>query len=153
MPLEEKQPLPKNQLLGEILINRHIITSEQLKKALEVQKKEDKYLGELLVKLGFAEELDIVAALVVQCNLPYIAIQKYEIDQSILQLVPKETAWKYQIIPLDRVGDVLSVVMEDPLDIAVKAELHRMTNCKIVPFICTQSDIQMALEHFYGKEK
>ena len=149
--VKEEESILKKQLLGEILIRRNIITKKQLDQALELQKKEKGLIGEILVKLGFAEEIDILVALVVQCNFPYIAIDKYEIDRNIIQLIPKETAHHFQVVPLDRVGDILSIVMADPLDIACKAELHRLTNCKIAPFIATRTEIHKAIERWYGK--
>jgi len=138
--------------LGDILIRRGDITKEQLEKALASQKKEGSYLGEILIRLGFVEERDIVVALVVQCNLPYIAIQNYDIDKSILKLIPAELAQKYHVIPLDRVGDILSVVMADPLNAEVKEELQTVTNCKVAPFIATKTEIEEAIDRWYGKE-
>ena len=143
---------PEKKLLGEILLKRNVISQEQLTHALKVQKEEDGYIGEILVRLGFLEERDIVVALIVQCNVPYIAIDKYEIELSILQLIPKETAFKHFVIPLDRVGDVLSVVMSDPLNVSVKAELQRLTNCQIAPFIATKKEIEKALGRWFGQE-
>ena len=67
----------------------------------EIQKKENGFVGEILIKLGFIEERDIVVALVVQCGLPYIAINKYSIEPSILKLIPKEVALKEKVVPLD----------------------------------------------------
>ena len=148
----DNESLPKKQLLGEILLKRNIVTQRQLEQALELQTKEQGYIGEILVRLGFLEERDIVVALVVQCNFPYIAIDKYEIDRNILQLIPKETAQKYHVMALDRVGDVLSVVMADPLNVAVKAELQRLTNYRIAPFIATKIEIDQAIGRWFGKE-
>ena len=139
----------KKEFLGEIFIRRNLITSAQLTKALEIQKKDNRFLGEILVQLGFIEDRDVVTALVVQCNVPYIAIDKYEIDRNIALLISKDKASDCQVIPLDRVGDVLSVVMVNPLDSSVKAELHRLTGCKIAPFIATKAEIQKAIEHSY----
>ena len=152
MTAEDANSVPKKELLGEILVRRNLITNEQLNRALELQKKEGGFIGELLVRLGFMEERDIVVALVVQCNFPYIAVDKYEIDRHVIQLVPQETAKKYFVIPLDRVGEVLSVVMSDPLDLSVKAELQRLTNCRVAPFIATKSEINKAIDRWYGKE-
>ena len=87
MSSEEKHTEPVKQPLGKVLIKRKVITQEQLDQALEVQKREEGYIGEILVKLGYVDERDIVAALVVQSNLPYIAVDKYEIDKSIIQLI------------------------------------------------------------------
>lgn len=150
MTAEEKHA--KVEFLGEILIERKVITRAQLKHALDIQKKEGGLIGEILIKLGYAEDRDIVAALVVQCNLPYIAIDQYEIERNVLQLLPRETVCRCRVIPLDRVGDILSVVMLDPLDTSVRAELRRLTNCKIAPFIATRTQIEKAIERWYGEE-
>jgi type IV pilus assembly protein PilB len=151
MSSEEKFPVHKTKLLGEILIQRHLIKQEQLDQALILQQKEGGFVGEILIHLGFLEERDLVVALIVQCNLPYIAVDKYQIDPSILQIIPKEIALKNKLLPIDRVGDVLSVVMVDPLDVAVKAELQRLTNCRIAPFIATKTEIERALEQYFKK--
>lgn len=142
--------IPQKRLLGEILIERRIITPAQLHQALSRQKKEGGYLGEILIALGALEEKDIVAALVVQCNLPYIAIDRYEIDRRILNLVPKETVRRHRVIPLDRVGDILSLVMWDPFDANLKTSLRRSTRCKIAPFIATRGEIETAIRRWYG---
>ena len=139
------------QLLGEILVKRKIISEEQLNHALKVQQQQGGFIGEVLVQLGFLEERDIVVALIVQCNFPYIAVDKYEIEQNISQLIPKDVSYKYSVIALDRVGDVLSVVMSDPLNLAVKAELQRITNYRIAPFIATKKEIEKALERCFGQ--
>ena len=150
MDQEQNELIFKKGLLGHILVKRNIITEKQLEQALQVQKTTQGYIGEILVKLGFAEELEVVAALIVQCNFPYIAISKYEIDKNILQIIPKEFAQKNRVIPLDRVGDILSVVMVDPLDVSIRAQLHRITNYTIVPFITTAKEMNNALENLYA---
>lgn len=149
MSVDEQSQMPKMELLGEILIKRKLINDAQLKKALDDQKNDHRHLGEILVGLGFLEEKDIVVALILQCNFPYIAVQNYEIDHTVIALFTKEFAWKNLVIPLDRVGEILSVVMVDPLNLAVKAEIQRMTNFKIAPFIATKSDIEKALNRWY----
>ena len=161
MTTEENNLVFKKQLLGDVLVKRRLITQEQLKYALEVQraslkdpqKKSGGYLGEILIKLGFVEERDIVVALVVQCNFPYIAVDQYIIDQSILQLVPKEFAVEHLLVPLDRVGNILSVVMVNPLDIAVRAVLHRITKYIIASFIATRAQIENTLDRWYRTKK
>ena len=135
--------------LGEILIKRNIITAQQLETALELQKKEKAYLGEILIRLGYLEERDILVALVVQCNLPYIAIRNYNIERDIVALIPSEVARKYHVIPLDRVGNILSVVMADPLNESIKQELIKRTSCDIAPFIATKAEIAEAIDRYY----
>ena len=135
--------------IGEILIKRKRITQEQLEQALEVQKKENIFVGEILVKLGIIEERDIVIALVVQCGLPYIAVNKYTIDPEVLKFIPKEVAQKEKVIPLDRIGDVLSVVMTNPLSDENKTKLEALTKCRIATFISTKSEIEEAIARHY----
>ena len=142
--------IPQRNFLGEILVDRKVVTPEQLVQALDIQKKEAGFIGEILIKLGYAEERDIMVALIVQCNLPYIAIDKYDIEKTIIQMIPRDLAFKYRVIPLDRVGDVLSIVMANPLDNSVKAEMQRITNCRIAPFIATKVEIDKALERWFS---
>lgn len=151
MMLSSKKQSSEKKLLGKILLERNTITQNQLKHALEVQGNEDGCIGEILVNLGYIEEYEVVAALVVQCHIPYIAIDKYEIDQSIIQLVPADMARKYHVIPLDRVNDILSLVMSNPLDTAAKAELQRVTKCRIAPFIAAPGEIARAIHRWYDK--
>ncbi len=140
-------------LIGEILVRRHLITAKQLQEALEIQKKEEKYVGEILIQLGYLDERDIVVALVVQCSLPYIAVNKYQIDPNVIKLIPEEMARSLHLIPLDRVGNVLSVVMASPLTQTVKDQLEKITNCRIATFIATKSEIDQAISRWYKKGK
>jgi type IV pilus assembly protein PilB len=141
------------KLLGEILIERKRITREQLDEALRFQKKHKGLLGEILVRLGYLDEKDIVVALVVQCDLPYIAINKYSIPLEILKLVPKETARELHVIPLDRVGNILSLVMVNPFDQSVKEEIERLSGCKVATFIATRTEIDEAIARWYGQNQ
>jgi type IV pilus assembly protein PilB len=151
MTVDDIEVIPKKRLLGEILIERGRIAHPHLNRALKIQKEEGGYIGEILVHLGVVEDRDIVAALVVQCNLPYIAIDRYEIDRNVLDLVPGEIARRHHVIPLDRVGGILSLVMQDPLDTSVMTHVRRHTHCRIAPFIATRREIDIAIGRWYGQ--
>src|SRR5256885_756083 len=92
-------------LLGEILIQRKRITRSQLDAALQTQKEKGGFIGEVLVGMGLLDERDIVVALVIQCGLPYIAVNKYAIDPQVVSLIPREVAQKEKVIALDRIGE------------------------------------------------
>jgi len=148
-------------LLGEILIQRNRITRRQLEVALAMQRQdrcsaiaisagpvlwnENNFIGEILVKLGYLNEKDIVAALGLQLGLPYIAVNKYDIDPQIVRLIPFEVAQKEKVIALDRIGDILSVVMSRPLTEAKKRLLESLTQCSIATFISTKTEIEQAI--------
>ena len=136
-------------LLGEILIQRKKITREQLDNALQAQKKKGGFLGEILVDLGLLDERDIVVALVIQCGLPYIAVNKYIIDPQIVHLIPKDVAQEEKVIALDRIGEILSVVMVNPLTEDKKNYLEKLTKCRIVTFISTKAEIEEAIARNY----
>lgn len=136
-------------LLGEILIQRKRITREQLEAALQSQKQKGGIIGEILVGLGLVEERDIVVALVIQCGLPYIAVNKYTIEPQVVRLIPKELAQKEKVIALDRIGDILSVVMCNPLTEDKKTQLESLTKCRIATFISTKSEIEEAIAKNY----
>jgi type IV pilus assembly protein PilB len=143
----------KKQLLGQILLKRGMITKEQLQYALDCQKKEGGVLGETLIKLGYVTEQDIVVALIVQCGLPYIAVNKYEIDRKVIDIIPANIARRFHIVPLDRVGDVLSVVMANPLDSTMIGEVEQITGCKVATFIATKTEIDEAIERWYSTKE
>ena len=148
--MDTAQKPPENrQLIGEILVKRNLITPKQLEEALKLQKQEKEFVGEILVKLGYLQETDIVVALMVQCGLPYIAVNKYTIDPEVLKLIPEELARSMRLIPLDKVGGVLSVVMINPLTLAMKEQLEKITQCRIATFIATQTEIDEAIAHWY----
>jgi len=153
MVYQRRNIISKKQLLGQILVKRGFITDEQLKEALALQKKEGGVLGEILVKIGYVTERDVVVALIVQCGFPYIAVNKYDIDKKVIDLMPEEVARKYHVIPLDKVGDVLSVVMGNPLDTAMISEIEGMTNCRIATFIATRTEIDEAINKWYKKKE
>jgi len=136
-------------LLGEILIQRNRVTREQVEGALKIQKEKGGFIGEILVNLGILDERDIVVALVIQCGLPYIAVNKYTIDPQIVRLIPQEVAQKEKVIALDRIGEILSVVMLNPLTDEKKNYLEALTKCKVVTFISTKSEIEEAIARNY----
>ena len=100
--------------LGEILVKDSLISSDQLKQALEHQKKNGGRLGTVLVKLGIVSDEDITAVLSRQYGVPSINLKFYEVDPSVIKLVPQETAIRYQIVPLSRVGSTLTIAMTEP---------------------------------------
>lgn len=141
----------KRPLIGEILVQRKKITAVQLEQALKIQQEGRGFLGEILVKLGYLDDRDIVVALIIQCGLPYISVNKYEIDPEVIKLIPADVARTHHLIPLDRIGDVVSVVMTNPLTDGLREKLEKITSCRIATFISTQREIDEAVARFYQK--
>ncbi len=149
--------MPKYKLLGDILLLEGVITEEQLREAISLQKKEGGKLGEVLIKLGYLNEEQMIIALSRQLSFPYASLSSGKLkpapDQNLESLIPYDFALKNLVLPLFRNLNSLTVAMYDPLDLLLIDNLKKLTGCEINPIISTRSDILSAIENFYGKEK
>src|SRR5271155_1554431 len=136
--------------LGEILVKDSLISSDQLKQALEHQKKNGGRLGSCLVKLGLVSDEDITAVLSRQYGVPSINLKFYEVDPAVIKLVPQETAVRYQIVPLSRVGSTLTIAMTDPTNVFAMDDIKFMTGFNVEPVVASESAIGDAISRFYG---
>ncbi len=139
--------------LAEMLVRDNVITQDELEHALELQEKQGGSLGSILIDNKYANEWEIAAAIGKQLNVPFITLSHYEIDSSILKSIPEDLVRKYQIVPIDKTGDTLTVALSDPSNIYLLDELRLLTNCKIVPVISFESDIKEAIERYYPKSE
>ncbi|MGA2481841.1 MAG: type IV-A pilus assembly ATPase PilB [Candidatus Acidiferrales bacterium] len=136
--------------LGEILIKESLITQEQLQKALDYQRQNGGKLGSCLAKLGYISDDDIMGVLSRQYGVPSINLKYYEIDPSVIKLIPQDTAVRYQIIPLSRVGSTLTIAMTDPTNVFAMDDIKFMTGFNVEPVVASESAISDAIAKFYG---
>src|SRR6202158_2915034 len=137
--------------LGEILIKESLITSEQLQKALEHQKQHGGKLGSSLMKMGFITDDQITGVLSRQYGVPSINLKYYEVDQAVIKLIPQDTAVRYQIVPLSRVGSTLTIAMTDPTNVFAMDDIKFMTGFNVEPVVASESAIADAIAKFYGE--
>jgi type IV pilus assembly protein PilB len=136
--------------LGEILVKDSLISTDQLKQALDHQKKNGGRLGTCLVKLGLVSDDDITAVLSRQYGVPSINLKFYEVDPAVIKLVPQETAVRYQIVPLSRVGSTLTIAMTDPTNVFAMDDIKFMTGFNVEPVVASETAISEAIHKFYG---
>ncbi len=136
--------------LGEILVKEKLVSQEQLQKALEHQKQSGGRLGAALVKLGFVSDEEITGVLSRQYGVPAINLAYYEIDASVVKLVPQETAARYQVVPLSRVGSTLTIAMVDPTNVFAMDDIKFMTGLNVEPVVASETAITEAINKFYG---
>jgi type IV pilus assembly protein PilB len=136
--------------LGEILVRDSLITADQLKQALDYQRKEGGRLGTCLVKLGLVSDEDITAVLSRQYGVPSINLKFYEVDPAVIKLIPQETAVRYQIVPLSRVGSTLTIAMTDPTNVFAMDDIKFMTGFNVEPVVASETAISEAISKFYG---
>jgi type IV pilus assembly protein PilB len=136
--------------LGELLVKAGLISDAQLQKALEHQKSQGGKLGTNLVKLGLLKEDDITKVLSQQFGVPAIQLTTYEIDETIVKLVPSEVAQKYMVIPVNRHGATLTIAMVDPTNVFAMDDIKFMTGYNVEPVVAAESAIKAAIDKHYG---
>lgn len=136
--------------LGEILIKHSLITKEQLEKALEQQKVNGGKLGTNLVKLGYVTEEDITRCLSKQFGVPAVNLSFFEIDGSVLELVPSEVCRKYDLIPVNKAGATLTVAMADPTNYHAMNDINFITGYNVEAVVAAESSIREAIDKYYG---
>ncbi|MDD2714385.1 MAG: type IV-A pilus assembly ATPase PilB [Candidatus Wallbacteria bacterium] len=146
------QPTKTRLMLGDALKAEGLIDDEKLNQALTIQKKTGKRLGQVLVEMSVVKEEDIVQALAKQLKLPYLNLSTYLIDPTIARTVPEHVARRYQLIPINKVGNKLTVAMADPLNILAIDDIQLMTGLVVRPVVATSKDINAALTNAFGAE-
>jgi type IV pilus assembly protein PilB len=139
-----------SQRLGDLLVKEKVITLEQLDQALKVQKESGTRLGSILVKLGYLSDEDVTNFLSRQYGVPAINLTYFEIDPTVVKLIPYETAKRYQILPLSRVGASLTIAMVDPTNVFAMDDIKFMTGFNIEPVVASESSILEGIEKAYG---
>ncbi len=136
--------------LGQLLLERKVITSQQLEEALQIQQQKGGLLGQILVALGYASEEVVAQALTAQYGFPYLPLKHYTIDGDLLRLIPENVARQYCLVPVDRIGDTLTVAMADPLNAKAVEDIEMLSRCSVQVFVATLSDVMDTIKRFYG---
>jgi type IV pilus assembly protein PilB len=139
-----------SQRLGDLLVKEKVISQQQLEQALKAQRESNSRLGSALVKLGFLSEEDVTNFLSRQYGVPAINLSYFEIDPSVVKLIPYETARRYQILPLSRVGASLTIAMVDPTNVFAMDDIKFMTGFNIEPVVASETAIMDGVEKAYN---
>jgi len=137
--------------LGELLLEKEIINQAQLDKALKIQKDKGGLIGQIFVMLGYVKEEEIAQALTVQYGFPYLPLESYEISADMIKLIPENVAKQYNLIAIDKIGNLLTISMSNPLNIQAVEDIEMLSGCKVQVFISTMTDISNAIKRYYGK--
>jgi type IV pilus assembly protein PilB len=136
--------------IGELLVKENFITAEQLETALKHQRQHGGRLGSILISLGLVDDDDITSVLSRQYGVPSINLAYFEIDPAVIKLIPVETARKYLVVPLSRVGSTLTIATADPTNVFAMDDIKFMTGFNVEPVVASEASIQDALEKYYG---
>ena len=137
--------------LGDLMVKESLIAPEQLAQALEYQKKNGGRLGSCLIKMGFVNDEDVTTFLSRQYGVPSINLAYFEVDSDVVKLVPEDTARRYEIVPLSRVGSSLTIAMVDPTNVFAMDDIKFMTGFNVEPVVASESSIREAIDRFYAQ--
>jgi type IV pilus assembly protein PilB len=143
---------PKKKRVGEILVSQGRITPEQLTNILRTQKKTSKPIGEILLQEGILKQEELTEILGEQLGIPHLWLRKGLVDPRIVHILPKEKALLFQVIPMFRVNNVLTLATTDPNAIFVFDEVSKLTNLDVQPVICRTDDIIEAIHECYRQD-
>ncbi len=136
--------------IGELLVESGLITQEQLEEALEFGKgNKGMRLGSILVKKGYASEIDIAQTLSFQLNIPFVDMSSATVDPGALALINERLAKNYLLVPLYQDRKVLTIAMSDPLNLNAIDDLRFSTGLEIRPCVATLSGITEAINRNY----
>lgn len=138
--------------LGDLLVEAGLITEDQLNRALESKSPEEK-LGDALLREGFITEQQLIEVLEFQLGIPHVTIAQYPVDQEAVQLVPKDLAKRYLVMPIRKDKNKLFVAMADPLDYFAIEELRMATGFQIEPAIATKDDLYRNITKYYDLQE
>lgn len=138
--------------LGDMLVGEKIITNEQLEQALTLQKEQGGRLGEVLQNIGAVTERDLISVLTVQLGVDYIDLNTTRLDSRMAELMTKDIAMKYRVVPIRLEGASLCLAMADPMDFNAMEDVRAITRKKIIPMIAAGAAVDRAVQNLYSNQ-
>jgi type IV pilus assembly protein PilB len=144
---------PARDRAGEFLLREGVVTEEQIRTATEDAKQNNTRLGYSLIKLGMISEADLTRLLARQYRVPAVDLDRVKIDPKLIKLFPSELAQKHYVLPIRRIGRMLTVAMADPTDASAIDSIKFITRCDIEPVIVGESTLRRHLEEHYAPKE
>ncbi|MCL5965738.1 MAG: type IV-A pilus assembly ATPase PilB [Deltaproteobacteria bacterium] len=137
--------------IGEMLLKGNLISQEQLRAALDTQKKTKERIGLVLVKSGFIKEQELLSFLGRQFNVPVVDLSRYEINPEVVRLLPEEMVQKHLALPINRVGAKLIVAVADPSNMAIIDAIGFKTGYSVELVLASEKDITAAINKYFDQ--
>src|SRR5438132_1069079 len=149
-PFPPVSSAPASAALGEVLLERKLITPEQLKIAIEHQRTSNRRIGQVLIDLGFTNADAVLGALSVQLGVPATRLNGYTVNASAVQALPEKLARKHSAVPLQKVGQMLQIAIAVPNNLVALDDLRFASGCQIQTSVALEDEIEAAVNRFYG---
>jgi type IV pilus assembly protein PilB len=135
--------------IGELLVQKNLLTVEQLERAQQEAKLSGSRVGLQLTKLGYIAEDDLADAISSQFGVPTITLADFDVDLDVIKLIPEEVAQKHTIIPVNRAGATLIVATADPANIFAIDDVKFLTGYNVEVVVAAEESIRRAIEQYY----
>ena len=142
--------LNPRERLGDMLVEEGLVRPDQIKKALNKKRETGQFIGQVLVELGYLSEQDLVWFLVKQCKIPHLNLLDYDIRRDVLDLVPYKMCREHGVLPVDKLGSILTVAMVDPFDNAALEEIQERTGLRVKPVLSNWYDFELVFARLFG---
>ncbi len=137
--------------IGDMLLKGNLITPEQLRTALDTQKKTKERIGSVLVKAGMIKEPELLTFLGRQFNVPVVDLSKYEINSEVVRLLPEDMVQKNLALPINRVGAKLIVAVADPSNMSILDAIGFQTGYAVELVLASEKEITSAINKFFDQ--
>ncbi|WP_243297450.1 GspE/PulE family protein [Bacillus litorisediminis] len=142
----------KRKRLGDLLVESRLITQEQLDETLMLKKQEQK-IGDALVERGYINEQQLIEVLEFQLGIPHVTLYRYPVDGSLTSLITKDFALRHVILPIKKEGNVLTIAMNDPMDVYTIDDIRLSTGFAISPVIAKKDEIIQSIYKYYDMKE
>ena len=138
--------------LGDLLTEAGLITEEQLSSALASQRESHRRLGDELIARGVITETELIEALCQQLGIDYIDLTNVILPAELTQVIPKNIARKFDMVPVRATHDEVFVAMADPMNFIAQEEARAASRRRVIPMVSHRAAIERAIMQLYGNE-
>ena len=138
-----------NPRLLELLVKENLLTTDQAQKAMVEQRKTNERLGSVLKRLGYMSDEDLLDFLSRKYGIPVINLQRVEVTEEIIKMVKKEIVQKYQVFPVRKVGNTLTLALSDPTVVLAIDDVQFATGLHVIPVLASETAIKEAIDKAY----
>src|SRR3989338_7498829 len=140
----------KKQIIGELLVEKGLISQEELERVLSEQSRTGELLGSIIIRQGLLSKEELLPVLAEQIGMPYVCLSQMQVEPEALSKVPPKFASRYRLIPLTFANGILRVAIADPFDVQTIDELKLLLGCEVRPVLASQREIHEAIQRHYG---
>ncbi|MDJ0789636.1 MAG: type II secretion system protein GspE, partial [Myxococcota bacterium] len=140
-----------NERIGELLVKENLLTTEQLRKARDEARTGGGRLGAQITKLGYLQENELSEFVAKQYGVPDIDLEEFDVDPSVIQLIPEEVALKHTVLPVNRAGSTLIIATADPSNIFAIDDIKFLTGYNVEVVVASDEQIKRAIDRHYDQ--